>query len=163
VEVNLGETGQTRDGYAKALTEEQLEMQRNEMAKHCAKADVLITTAQIFGKKAPLIITKEMVASMKRGSVIVDLAAGSGGNVEGTVPGEEIVVDGITLIGVKNMPSRVAVHTSQMYSNNLTSFLREYWDDQTKQIRLRLDDEIIEGCLVTHDNAIFSKTLKGLM
>ncbi len=163
IKIDLGETGQTKDGYAKVLTEDQLEKQRLEMAKHCAMADVVITTAQIFGKRAPLIITKDMVAAMKRGSVIVDLAAGSGGNVEGTVPKEEVVVNGITIIGIENMPSRVSTHTSQMYSSNLTSFISEYWDGETKNFRLRLDDEIIEGCLVTHNNQIFSKTLKNTM
>ncbi len=163
VKIDLGETGQTKDGYAKALTEEQIDKQRQEMAKHCAMADVVITTAQIFGKKAPLIVTKEMVAAMKNGSVIVDLAAQSGGNVEGTVRGEEVVVNGVTIIGMENMPSRVAIHTSQMYSNNLTSLITEYWDDETKNFELCLDDEIIKGCLVTHENEIFSETFKKLM
>jgi len=133
------------------------------MAKHCAMADVVITTAQIFGRKAPLIVTKEMVAAMKDGSVIVDLAAESGGNVEGTVPGEEVVVNGVTIIGLENIPAHVATNTSQMYSNNLTSLITEYWDDETKNFELRLDDEIIKGCLVTHENEIFSETLKKLM
>jgi len=123
---------------------------------------VVITTAQIFGRKAPLIVTKEMVAAMKNGSVIIDLAAGSGGNVEGTVLGEEVAVNGVTIIGLENMPSRVAAHTSQMYSSNLTNFISEYWDGETKNFKIRLDDEIIEGCLVTHENEIFSKTLKNL-
>ena len=163
VKIDLGETGRTKDGYAKALTQEQIDKQRPEMAKYCAMVDVVITTAQIFGRKAPLIVTKEMVAAMKNGSVIVDLAAESGGNVEGTVPGEEVVVNGVTITELVNMPSHVATHTSQMYSNNLTSFITEYWDDDTKNFKLRLDDEIIEGCLVTHENEIFSKTLKQLM
>jgi len=163
VKIDLGETGQTKDGYARALTEEQIDKQRQEMARHCTIADVVITTAQIFGKKAPLIVTKEMVAAMRKGSVIVDLAAESGGNVEGTVSGEEVVVNGVKIIGLRNSSSNVASHASQMYSSNLLSFITEFWDDETKDLKLRLDDEIIKGCLVTHENEIFSETLKKLM
>lgn len=161
VKIDLGETGQTKDGYAKELTVEQLDMQRREMARHCAMADIVITTAQVFGRKAPLIITKEMVAGMKRGSVVVDLAAESGGNVECTVPGEEVEVNGVKIIGLVNLPAYVASHTSQMYSNNLTNLITEYWDDESRAFRLSLDDEIIRGCLVTHENRIFSETLKN--
>ncbi|MEA3470804.1 MAG: NAD(P) transhydrogenase subunit alpha, partial [Thermodesulfobacteriota bacterium] len=123
VKIDLGETEQTKDGYAKALTKEQIEKQQQEMAKHCALADVVITTAQVFGRKAPLIVTKEMVAAMKRGSVIVDLSADSGGNVEGTMPGEEVVVNGVKIIGLNNSASYVANHASQMYSSNLLNFI----------------------------------------
>lgn len=163
VKIDLGETGQTKDGYARALTKEQIDKQRQEMAKHCAMADVVITTAQVFGRKAPLIVTKEMITAMKKGSVIVDLAAESGGNVESSVPGQEVVVNGVKIIGLKNPASHVANHASQMYSSNLISFITEFWDDKTKDIKLRLDDEIIKGCLVTHENKIFSETLKKLM
>lgn len=163
VKIDLGETGQTKDGYAKPLTEEQIEKQRQEMAKHCAVADVVITTAQVFSRKAPLIVTKEMIIAMKRGSVIVDLAADSGGNVEGTVPGEEVVINGVTIVGLTNLASHVASHASQMYSSNLLSFITEFWDDEIKTLNLRLDDEIIKGCLITHENKIFSETLKKLM
>ncbi|MBW2596327.1 MAG: NAD(P)(+) transhydrogenase (Re/Si-specific) subunit alpha, partial [Deltaproteobacteria bacterium] len=102
-------------------------------------------------------------AAMKDGSVIVDLAAESGGNVEGTVPGEEVVVNGVTIIGLENIPAHVATHASRMYSSNLLGFITEFWDDETKTLKLRLDDEIIKGCLVTHENEIFSETLKKLM
>ncbi|MEA2013738.1 MAG: NAD(P) transhydrogenase subunit alpha, partial [Thermodesulfobacteriota bacterium] len=163
VKIDLGEMGQTKDGYAKPLTEEQIEKQRQEMAKHCAVADVVITTAQVFSRKAPLIVTKEMIIAMKRGSVIVDLAADSGGNVEGTVPGEEVVINGVTIVGLTNLASHVASHASQMYSSNLLSFITEFWDDEIKTLNLRLDDEIIKGCLITHENKIFSETLKKLM
>jgi len=163
VEIDLGETGQTKDGYAKALTKEQIEKQQQEMAKHCAMADVVITTAQVFGRKAPRIVTREMIMAMKKGSVVVDLAAESGGNVEGSVPGQEVIVNGVSIIGLKNSASHVANHASQMYSSNLISFINEFWDGETKSLKLRLDDEIIKGCLVTHENAIFSETLKKLM
>ena len=84
IKIDLGETGQTAQGYAKALTPEQIELQRKGMAKVCAQADVVITTAKLFGRKAPVIITAEMVSGMKPGSVIVDMAVESGGNVEGS-------------------------------------------------------------------------------
>jgi NAD(P) transhydrogenase subunit alpha len=163
VKIDLGETGQTADGYAKALTDEQLQIQRQAMTEHCASADIVITTAQVFGKKSPLIITKEMIAVMKEGAVVVDLAAEGGGNVEGVVLGEEIVTGGVRIIGFENIPGRVAVHASQMYSKNLANFVLEYWDDEAKTMKLRLDDESIKGCLVTHKHEIFSESVKKVM
>lgn len=163
IKIDLGETGQTADGYAKALSDQQLEIQRQAMTGHCAAADIIITTAQVFGKKAPRIITKEMIAAMKKGSVVVDLAAEGGGNVEGVVPGEETIIQGVRIMGFENMPGRVAVHASQMYSRNLLNFILEYWDDEKKVMELPLDDEIIQGCLVTHKHEIFSRTLKEIM
>ncbi|MBW2055158.1 MAG: NAD(P) transhydrogenase subunit alpha [Deltaproteobacteria bacterium] len=160
IKIDLGETGQTADGYAKALTDQQLDIQRQAMTEHCAAADIVITTAQVFGKKAPLILTKEMVAAMKGGSVVVDLAVEGGGNVEGVVPGEETTVQGVRIIGFENMSGRVPVHASQMYSRNLLNFILEYWDDDKKVMELNLDDEIIQRCLVTHNHEIFSRTLK---
>lgn len=162
VTIDLGETGQTADGYAKALTKEQLEIQRKAMTEHCASADIVITTAQVFGRKAPLIVTKEMIAAMKEGAVVVDLAAEGGGNVEGVSPGEEVVVHGVRIIGYENVAGRVAVHASQMYSRNLVNFILEYWDEEEKSLTLRLDDEIIKGCLVTHQHDVFSETVKKM-
>jgi NAD(P) transhydrogenase subunit alpha len=162
VKIALGETGQTTDGYATALTKEQMEKQREAMTEHCASADIVITTAQVFGKKAPLIITKEMIAVMKEGAVVVDLAAEGGGNVEGVSPGEEAIVHGVRIIGYENVAGRVAVHASQMYSKNLANFVLEYWDEEEKTLTLPLDDEIIKGCLVTHQHEIFSETVKKI-
>lgn len=159
IKVDLGETGQTKDGYARALTDEQLARQREAMAKHCALADVVITTAQVFGRKAPVIITSDMVSGMRPGSVIVDLAVESGGNVEGSRPGEVVDVNGVSIIGLENLPGRVSVHASQMYSSNLYNLLSHFWNKETKVFDLDLEDEIIAGCLVTHDGKIFSKTL----
>jgi NAD(P) transhydrogenase subunit alpha len=162
VKIALGETGQTTDGYATALTKEQMEKQREAMTEHCASADIVITTAQVFGKKAPLIITKEMIAVMQEGAVVVDLAAEGGGNVEGVSPGEEAIVHGVRIIGYENVAGRVAVHASQMYSKNLANFVLEYWDEEEKTLTLPLDDEIIKGCLVTHQHEIFSETVKKI-
>lgn len=162
VKVDLGETGQTKDGYAKELTPEQQAKQREAMAKVCVQADVVITTAKLFGRKAPVIVTKEMVAQMKPGSVIIDLAADTGGNVEGVEVDKEVEVNGVRIVGLSNLEGRVPVHASQMYSSNLGNLVEEFWDKEAKQFALKLDDEIIKGCLVTHDGAIVSELLKNV-
>lgn len=162
VKVDLGETGQTKDGYAKALTDEQLQKQREAMAKHCAQSDIVITTAQVFGRKAPLIVTKDMVDQMKPGSIIVDMAVESGGNVEGSQKDKEVDINGVKIIGLENLPGRVAVHASQMYSSNLYNFLAEFWDKDEKQFKLNLEHEIIKGCLITHNGEIVNETIKNL-
>ncbi|KXK15138.1 MAG: NAD(P)(+) transhydrogenase (AB-specific) [Chloroflexi bacterium OLB14] len=154
VEVDLGETGQTAQGYAKALTDEQLNKQREVMKQYCAQADIVITTAQLFGRKAPLIVTKDMIDGMKSGSVIVDLAVESGGNVEGAEAGKTVERGGVKIIGIKNMPARVALNASLMYSNNLFNLLDEFWNKETSQFDLKLDDDIIQSCLITHNGKI---------
>ena len=154
VEVDLGETGQTAQGYAKALTEEQLKKQRDVMKQYCAQADVVITTAQVFGRKAPLIVTKDMVAAMRPGSVIVDLAVETGGNVEGAVAGKVVEKNGVKILGLVNMPGRAALNASLMYSNNLFNFVDEFWDKEKKKFILKPEDDIIKGCLITHNGAV---------
>ncbi len=159
VKIDLGETGQTEQGYAKALTEEQLEMQRKGMAKACSHSDVVITTAQLFGRKAPRIVTKDMIAGMKPGSVLIDLAVETGGNVEGSKPGETVTVDGVRIVGLRNLPGEVAVAASQMYSSNLVNFVTEFWDQESKSFKLDPEDEIISGCLITHEGKVVNKML----
>lgn len=154
VKIDLGETGETRDGYAKALTEEQLAIQREAMARHCEKSDVVITTAQVFGRKAPLIVTEEMVARMRPGSVIVDLAVESGGNVAGSRESEVVDKQGVRIIGLAPFPSRVARDASQMYANNLVGLVGHFWDKTENRLVLRMEDEILKGCLVTHDGSV---------
>ncbi len=162
IKIDLGETGQTKDGYAKALTPEQLEKQRQGMAKICSQSDIVITTAQLFGRKAPVILTKDMISQMKSGSVIVDMAVESGGNVEGSKVDEEVEINGVRIIGFGNLPGRVAVHASQMYSNNLTGLIENYWDSEEKTFKLNPEDEIIKGCLITHNGHIVNETIKNL-
>lgn len=161
VKVDLGETGQTKDGYAKALTPEQQEKQREAMAKVCAQSDIVITTAKLFGRKAPLIITEDMLKGMRPGSVIVDLAVESGGNVAGARLDEEVEINGVRIVGLGNLEGRAAVHASQMYSSNLANLISQFWDKESKTFKLDLEDEIIQGCLVTHNGEIFSQTLKN--
>ena len=160
VKIDLGETGQTQEGYAKALTDDQLQRQREGLARVISQSDVVITTAQVFGKKAPRIVTRDMVAGMKPGSIIVDLAIESGGNVEGIVFGEETEVNGVLLFGMPNLPGRVAHHASQMYANNIVSLIESYWDKEAKIFSLDLTDEIIQGCLLTHNGQIVNEKLK---
>jgi NAD(P) transhydrogenase subunit alpha len=162
VVVDLGETGQTKDGYAKALSEEQLAKQREAMAQHCASADVVITTAQVFGRKAPLIVTAEMVAGMKPGSVIVDMAVESGGNVAGSKLDEEVITpNGVKIIGPGGLPNRVAANASLMYASNLYAFIEHFWDKQSKTLELRLEDEIMSGALVIHGGEVRNEMIKN--
>ncbi|NQT26494.1 Re/Si-specific NAD(P)(+) transhydrogenase subunit alpha [candidate division KSB1 bacterium] len=154
IEVDLGETGQTKDGYAKALTDEQLAKQREAMAKVCSHSDIVITTAQLFGRPAPRIITRDMIQNMMPGAVIVDMAVESGGNVEGSKPGEVVEINGVRIMGLTNLPGRVPVHASQMYSSNLTNLILEFWKAEEKKFNLDLEDEIIQGCLITHEKKI---------
>lgn len=161
VKIDLGETGQTKDGYATALTDEQVKKQQAGMAKHCATADLVITTAQVFGKPAPRLITKEMVAGMRPGSVIVDLAAETGGNVEGTVPGEEVVVNGVKIVGLRNLPGRVRMAASEMYSSNLGHLVTHFWDAESKSFKLKIEDEIMDGALIAHEGVVRSEMVKN--
>jgi H+-translocating NAD(P) transhydrogenase subunit alpha len=159
VKIDLGETGQTAQGYAKALTDEQLKLQRDAMRRICAESDVVITAAQVFGRRAPILVTSEMLDAMRPGSVVVDLAVESGGNVEDVEPGQIADRRGVKIVGLTNLPGCVPVHASQMYSSNVTALIEEFWDREAKVLRLNLDDEIIRGCLVTHGGKILNEKL----
>jgi NAD(P) transhydrogenase subunit alpha len=159
VKIDLGETGQTKDGYARELTEEQLQKQREGMAKVCASSDVVITTAQLFGRKSPRIVTEDMVRGMQKGSVIVDLAVEGGGNVAGSQINEEVDIDGVLIIGLGNLPGRVAVHASQMFSSNLYNLVEEFWNAEDKKFQLNFDDDIIRGCVITHRGKIVNEMI----
>jgi NAD(P) transhydrogenase subunit alpha len=158
--IDIGETGQTKDGYAKALTEEQLAKQREGMKKLCAAADVVITTAQVFGKKAPIILTADIVAAMKKGSVIIDLPIESGGNVEGSVLNQIVDKNGVKIVGLANLSGRVPAAASKVYSTNLLGLIEEFWDKEAQRFVLRLDDEIIQSCLITHDGQVRDRAAK---
>lgn len=164
VEIDVGETGQTEQGYARELTPEQLESQRQQMARICAQSDVIITTAQVFGRKAPTIITANMVAGMKPGSVIVDLAASTGGNVEGTQAGEEVLTDGgVLIVGLANMPGKVAKDASQMYANNLYYLLEHAWDAEAGRPALDTEDAVIGACLLTSGGVVRDERVAALL
>ena len=162
VEIDLGETGQTKDGYAKELTAEQLEMQREGMKAVISESDIVITTAQVFGRPAPRIVTADMVEAMKPGGVIVDMAVDSGGNVEGSVADETAEIGGVTILGLSNLPAQVSKDASQMYSSNLFNLVSEYWDSETKAMNLDLEDDILQSCVITHGGSIVNETIKNL-
>jgi NAD(P) transhydrogenase subunit alpha len=161
--VDLGETGQTKDGYAKQLTAEQLDKQREAMARMCAQSDVVITTARVFGRKSPVIVTNAMLDGMKPGSVVVDLAVETGGNVEASKLGEEIERNGVLIVGVPELQRRVPVHASQMFSSNLANFVEHFWDKEGKRFKLVPEDEILRGCLITHQGQVVHPSIKAMV
>jgi H+-translocating NAD(P) transhydrogenase subunit alpha len=155
VKIDLGDTGQTAGGYAKQLTPEQIAKQQAGMAKVCSQADIVITTAKVFGRKAPILVTADMVAGMKAGSVIVDMALGTGGNVEGAVAGEDITTpNGVTILGDTALENTVATHATQVLAANFAAWITHFWDTEAKTLTLNREDEIMQGSLITHDGAI---------
>ena len=163
VKIDIGETGETEQGYAKELTPEQIEMQREGMKKVCASSDIVITTAQVFGRPAPTLVTSEMVSAMSQGSVIVDMAVGTGGNVEGSVPNETIDLNGVKIVGNTNLPGELPYHSSQVYSSNIFNLIDEFWSEEEKQLNLDITDEILSICLVSHEKEYINKTIKEIM
>jgi NAD(P) transhydrogenase subunit alpha len=160
LELNL-ETQEGEGGYAQEQSEEFLNKQRELMAEHVASNDVVITTASIPGRRAPLLVTASMVKSMHRGSVIVDMAAESGGNCELTRPGQIIKVDGIWIDGTSNIPSTVPLHASQLYARNITNLL-QYLDGEGR-LKLDFEDEITKGCCVTHNGKVINERARQMM
>jgi NAD(P) transhydrogenase subunit alpha len=155
---------ETRDaeantGYAKAQSEEFYKQQQQLMLKSVAAADVVITTALVPGKRAPVLITEEMVRAMRPGSVVVDLAAEQGGNCALTEPGQEVVKHGVLLCGPTNLPSTVPFHASQMYARTVTNYLLHLLKDGKP--RLDLEDELTRGPLVTHEGAVVHEAVKA--
>jgi NAD(P) transhydrogenase subunit alpha len=163
LEIDLGDTGQTADGYAKELTPEQVELQRQAQKSVIADSDVVITTAQVFGRKPPVLVTKDMIEGMAPGAVIVDMAAETGGNVEGSVPNETVVVDGVTIVGTANLANEVARDASQMYANNLFNLVEDTWDTDAKTFVLDMENDILPGCVITHGGEVVHPTIKNLM
>ncbi|MCZ6710223.1 MAG: NAD(P)(+) transhydrogenase (Re/Si-specific) subunit alpha, partial [Gammaproteobacteria bacterium] len=162
VKIDLGDTGQTDQGYATELSDEQIELQKEGQKKIISQSDVVITTAQLFGRPAPRIVSRDMVEAMMPGSVIVDMAVETGGNVEGSVLDEIVVVNGVKIIGHGNLPSEVARNASDMYSNNLYNLITDFWDAAEHKLDLSPDNEIIRGCVITTDGAIVNETIKNL-
>ena len=160
VKIDIGETEETAQGYAKELSAEQINLQRAGMKKVCSSSDVIITTAQVFGRKAPVIITSDMIEDMQPGSVIVDMAVGTGGNVEGSVPDENLELNGITIVGNTNLPGEIAIHASQVYSANIFNLIDEFWDQKNSILEITTSDEILSGCLVTHKGEFVNSMVK---
>ena len=163
LEIDLGETGQTKDGYAVELTEEQRKLQLEGQKKQIADSDIVITTAQVFGRKPPVLVTSDMIQGMKPGSVIVDMAAETGGNVEGSVAGETVTIDGVTVIGDGNWANFVSRDASQMYSANLFNLVDEGWDNDKQAMVIDFENDILQGCVITHGGEIVNDTIKNLV
>ena len=162
VKADLGKTGQTDLGYAMDLTPAQLEKQREVMALRCSQADIVITAAQVFGRRAPQIVTTAMVEKMKPGSVVVDLAVETGGNVECSRLDEDVIVHGVQVLGQRNLARLVPRTASEMYSNNLGSLIEHFWDRETKSFRLDPTADILKDCLLTHGGQILHEKIRAL-
>jgi NAD(P) transhydrogenase subunit alpha len=155
VGVEDDETAKQTGPYASVMSDAFRQKQAELMATTVAKNDIIVCTALVQGRKAPVIVTSEMVAAMRAGSIIIDLAADSGGNCADTVPGETITTaNGVTIIGHRNWPSRIAVAASQLYARNLLTFLTTFWDKETKTPKLVETDDIIKGVLLTKGGAV---------
>jgi NAD(P) transhydrogenase subunit alpha len=163
LEIDLGETGETAGGYAKELTPEQVQKQRDAQKEVIAKSDVVITTAQVFGRKPPVLVTRDMIEGMATGSVIVDMAAETGGNVEGSVPNEVVVIDGVTVIGKGNLAGEVARDASQMYSANLFNLVEDSWSKDDKTFVVDFEHDILPGCIITHGGEVTNTTIKNIL
>src|SRR4051794_5029418 len=153
LEFDLGGDLEGEGGYAKELTPEQQAEQQRQLQEAIGKVDVVITTALVPGRPAPKLVTAGAVEAMKPGSVIVDLAGEAGGNCELTRPGETIVEHGVKIAGPLNLPSTLAEHASQLYAKNIESLLGLMVDDESKELSLDFDDDIIAGACVTRDKA----------
>jgi NAD(P) transhydrogenase subunit alpha len=161
IEVKLEEETVAAGGYAKEISEASKQRTQEVVTEHVKNADVVITTAQVPGKKAPLLVTEEMVAQMNPGSVIVDLAAEQGGNCAGTEPGKDVVRHGVTIIGPINLPSSMPVHASQMYAKNVATLLQYMVKDGNLQ--LNFEDDIIGSTCVTHGGEILNQRVKDAL
>lgn len=151
---------ETAGGYAKEVTEDVKKKEHELLRRHVAESDVVICTAQVPGKRAPILVTADMVDAMRPGSVIVDLAAEAGGNCELTKPGEELVHNGVIVAGPVNVPSMLAAHASQMYARNVQALLLHIVRDGS--IHVDLDDEIVGACCVTHGGEIVHPAAREL-
>jgi NAD(P) transhydrogenase subunit alpha len=152
---------ETAGGYAKEMSAEYKKKQADLVANHIAGQDIVITTALIPGRPAPRLITKAMVESMKPGSIIVDLAAERGGNVEGTKPGEIVEHNGVTIMGLTNLAGQVPGNASSLYARNLYAFLEPVIDKKEGKLAIKWDDEIIKGTLIAKDGQIVNPRLTG--
>ena len=162
VDPEMEKDAQTAGGYAKEMPPEYYAKQKQVVAEHLKKQDVVITTALIPGRPAPRLVTKEMVASMPAGAVIVDLAAEAGGNCEATKPGETVTTaNGVIVVGRLNLPGRLAQTASELYAKNILNFLTPLVDKEKKgHLNIDWDDEVVMGCCVTRDGEIVNDRVR---
>ncbi len=161
VESEETKAAETAGGYAKEMSDDYKQKQAALVAETIKKQDIVITTALIPGRKAPVLVTDEMVKSMKPGSVIVDLAVEQGGNVTLAKAGEVAEVNGVKIVGYINMPSRIAVDSSALYARNLYNFLVPFFTKETKELKINWEDEIIKATALTKDGAIIHPNFQG--
>lgn len=161
VEVKLEEETVAAGGYAKEISEASKQRTQEVLAEHVGNSDVVITTAQVPGRKAPILVTEEMVARMKPGSVIVDLAAEQGGNCACTEPGKDVQRNGVTIIGPINLPSSMPIHASQMYAKNVLTLVQYLIKDGALQ--LNLEDDIVSSTCVTHNGEILNQRVRDAL
>jgi NAD(P) transhydrogenase subunit alpha len=161
IEVDTSENMQDAGGYAKEASPEFLKKQKELIFKHITEADIVITTALVPGKKAPVLVTEEMVKNMRPGSVVLDMATEFGGNCEVSEKGKTVKKYGVTIIGEPNLPSLVPTHTSEMYSKNILSLLQHIGKEG--KVELKLEDEIVKGSLITHNGEVVNQRIKELI
>lgn len=162
VKIDLGEMGQTDQGYAKELTPEQIARQQEAQAKVCERSNIVITTAKVFGRRTPRLIKKDVLDRMMPGSIVVDMAVSTGGNVEGSKLFEDVVTDnGVTIMSGDLLERQVPYDASKMLSGNFTAFLTHFYDKETSELKVDLGDEIMRGCLLTQGGEIIHERFKN--
>ena len=161
VSLETSQDAETAGGYAEEMTEDFYQHEHAAIGEHLLDTDAVITTAQIFGKRAPLLITEEMVQSMHHGSVIVDLAAEQGGNCELTVSGKDVERHGVKILAPLDLASTLSYHTSEMFSRNVAALLGEMLNEG--ELNIDLDDEVIAGTMLTHEGKIMNQHVLDLL
>lgn len=161
VEVKLEEETVAAGGYAKEVSDAAKQKTQDAIAEHVKLSDIVITTAQVPGRKAPRLVTGDMIAQMKPGSVVVDMAAEQGGNCEGSEAGKDVIRNGVTIIGPTNLPSTMPVHASQMYAKNLLTLVQYLVKDGV--LTLNFEDDIISGTCVTHAGEVRNQRVRDLL
>ena len=159
VDTVKGIEGEGSGGYATEMSDDYKAAQAALVSAHIAKQDIVITTALIPGRPAPRLVSAAQIATMRPGSVIIDLAVESGGNVEGSVAGEAPLIHGVTIIGHRNMPSRLAADASALYARNLYNFIAAFWDKDSAGLKFPDDDEIVRGVTLTRGGAVVHERL----
>jgi NAD(P) transhydrogenase subunit alpha len=161
IEVETDEDMQDESGYAKEASEEFLKKQKELIFKHVTNADIVITTALVPGRKAPVLVTEEMIKNMRSGSVVLDMAVEFGGNCEISENGKTVKKYGVTIIGEPNLPSLVATNASEVYSKNIMALLDYIVKDN--ELKFDLEDEIVKGALITYNKEVIQERTKALL